>query len=292
MDELQGDQGAWRFDGRTVLVRYHTRRGTPALLRALGECRVPMDAVRAVEFQRGDRKAGWRLRLRLVEGADPYSAVTAFPDDDSDPFSLTGPADSELIAEYFSEQIGLAVPDGEADSEGRADPAEAARGLVLRLPLRIRTAEGSASFDGRTVRLRWDGVLAGSAKGHERTRDFAAEDIAKVEWEPQIGLEVGFLRLVVRGRPAERPADPEEDLTCLCSHGGKGQAHTFMMAAAITAYLRPGGGTEPPAVTAANAGDDGRLVYDRIRELGRLHKEGLLTDEEFTFKKTELLRRL
>jgi hypothetical protein len=34
------------------------------------------------------------------------------------------------------------------------------------------------------------------------------------------------------------------------------------------------------------------MIIDQIRKLAALHEEGILTDEEFTAKKTELLSRL
>jgi hypothetical protein len=34
------------------------------------------------------------------------------------------------------------------------------------------------------------------------------------------------------------------------------------------------------------------MIIDQIRKLSELHEEGILTDEEFTAKKTELLSRL
>ncbi|MFC7740698.1 SHOCT domain-containing protein [Nocardiopsis composta] len=84
------------------------------------------------------------------------------------------------------------------------------------------------------------------------------------------------------------------------------------MAATVTAHLwaagtgRPetaeapaalGRGEETPAIGAgADADDDidpeSRIVMARIRKLGELHAEGLLTDEEFSAKKAELLERL
>ncbi|NYE50153.1 hypothetical protein HDA32_005273 [Spinactinospora alkalitolerans] len=69
------------------------------------------------------------------------------------------------------------------------------------------------------------------------------------------------------------------------------------MAATVTAHLWAGSTREAASPIAADAppkavADSPRTVYDRIRELGRLHEEGLLTDEEFTTKKAELLDRL
>jgi hypothetical protein len=47
---------------------------------------------------------------------------------------------------------------------------------------------------------------------------------------------------------------------------------------------------QPPTTeTALTAEDD---IMDKIRRLGELHQAGIVTDEEFTTKKAELLGRL
>ncbi|MEO3809388.1 SHOCT domain-containing protein, partial [Sphaerisporangium sp. B11E5] len=46
-----------------------------------------------------------------------------------------------------------------------------------------------------------------------------------------------------------------------------------------------------PATPAA-PGDDPDALLRRLRELGELHREGVLTEEEFTTAKQALLRRL
>lgn len=55
----------------------------------------------------------------------------------------------------------------------------------------------------------------------------------------------------------------------------------------MTAYRWAGGGA-----AAGGADLEGRWVYERLRHLGRLHAEGVLTDEEFAAKKADLLGRL
>lgn len=289
MDELQGKHGTWRFDGQTVLLRYHTHRRTPALLRTLQQSQVQINAVRSAEFQ-AQPKTGWRLRLRLIDGANPYTAVGA-TDDDNDPFLLTGDPDTELLAEYFADQLEAAAT-REAELGEAPDPSAVARGVVATLPLRVVTAEGNAVFDGQTVRLHWNGLMASTSKDHERSREFALTDIAEAEWKPQLGLDVGFLRIVPHGAVSAAAADPEQDFSCLCTHGSKGQAQSLAMAAAITAHVSARQRAEPAGITAGPTGDDAQLIYERIRELGRLREEGLLTDEEFTAKKGELLDRL
>lgn len=46
------------------------------------------------------------------------------------------------------------------------------------------------------------------------------------------------------------------------------------------------------AIGAATIAELTDMTIDQIRRLAELHEEGILTDEEFTAKKTELLSRL
>ena|ERR1019366_6590644 len=56
----------------------------------------------------------------------------------------------------------------------------------------------------------------------------------------------------------------------------------------------PGPAPQPPAPAATDIQDQVKVpsVMDQIRELSELHAAGVLTDEEFTSKKAELLTRL
>ncbi|MER6310099.1 SHOCT domain-containing protein, partial [Streptomyces sp. NPDC001657] len=52
----------------------------------------------------------------------------------------------------------------------------------------------------------------------------------------------------------------------------------------------PAAGPPPAALTAAPA-DDHDALLRRLRELGELHRDGILTDEEFAATKAAVLRR-
>ncbi|RBQ18342.1 hypothetical protein DP939_20975 [Spongiactinospora rosea] len=301
MDELQGKTATWQFDEEKVVIRYSTRWRTHALLKVLARCEVPLPAVAAVEFASAGKK-GWRLQLRLRERADPYAAVGPLLAEKGQPFLLTGGPDTELVAEYHADQMRL-LADAARLGDGRRPPEEYALGLVPPVPLHIQTSEGSARFDGQTIRLEWSDD-ASFRKSRKRRMEYALTDIRRMDWFPQKSLDEGYLRIVTWDEDTGAgSAKPSKDFTCLLTEdSAKQDAWTLVMAATVTAHLwaaTAGHALNPQTETAqlttgpgTVADADARSVYDRIRELGRLHKEGMLTDEEFTSKKAELLNRL
>ncbi|QBI55541.1 DUF4429 domain-containing protein [Streptomonospora litoralis] len=238
MNDLHGDRATWRFDGETVLIRYHTGAFKNAMLKELGRCSVPVSAISAAEFDvfAGKRKR-WALRLRLREKADPYAAVGAMLNARSQPFVLVGPASTELVAEYLAEQLHFAAQ--QADPPGGAPPVLATR-LVPPLPLHIQTSEGTAAFDGSTVRLIWAGSEASSRKKKAHRREFALADITGVEWVPEDDWGNGHIRINTADATEEEITKPKHDLSCLMTKDGKQVARGLMMAATITAYLWAG----------------------------------------------------
>jgi hypothetical protein len=324
MDELVGEQAVWRFDGESIAIRYETKGWFRSpLLKHLGHLDLPVGLIGSVDFRPsgGKRGRGWSMQLRLRERTDPYAAVGAMLNDKSQPFRLTGPARTELVAEYLADQIRFAA---EQRADTVPDPA-AATALVPEPPLNIQTSEGTATLDGATLRLVWSGSEAGSRKKKAKRREFDLEDIAAVEWVPSDGWEWGFLRVVPRGGDAEA-VKPEKDLCSLLADDGAEGYQALLMAAATTAHVwarqgserperpaRSGGaargwldsarsavaqiGAGAPAPAPAPAGPlaepaDLTWVYEQIERLGELHGRGLLTDEEFSAKKAELLARI
>ncbi|WP_017537786.1 MULTISPECIES: DUF4429 domain-containing protein [Nocardiopsis] len=309
MEKVTGKQGSWSFDDEKVVIEYATGWLAPALHKALVRSEVPMEAIADVEFRPrkgGGKKKGWELRLRLHERTDPYSFVGASLSRD-EPFLLTGDAKQELVAEYHADQIRFA-----AGRAGTPAPDTATR-LVAPLPLHIQVHEGTAAFDGSSLSLQWAGNASGPKRAQQRM-EYPLERIEKVEWVPSDGWEYGLLRVVERSGGKRKAVKPAKDLACLLFDEGAEQGRALLMAATVTAYLWSGGrpgdaaalqaapSPESPALPEADpdgaeeGGEDpdpqSKVVYARIRELGRLHAEGLLTDEEFSAKKAELLDRL
>lgn len=302
MEELRGHHAIWRFDEETVRIGFGAGRKVPALFRVLGQCAVPLAAVREAEFDPGDRKHGWRLRLRLVDGADPYAPLeTAGATHTATPLLLTGPHDRELVAEYCADRIAESARYARETLEVPLDLPQVAKGLVAKLPFQARTGEGAVSFDGERVRLQWDGWMASTAKGQEKSREFPFPEIESLQWFPQLDFDEGFLRVVLRGVTLPEASGLENDFFTLASHGLKGSEESLLMAATVNTHIAltkessgelgayAGGAA---ALEAAGTADDSDTIFAKIRELGSLHAEGLLTDSEFSTKKAELLDRL
>lgn len=289
MEEVNGHHAIWRFDEKTVRIGFGAGRKVPQLYKSLGRCEVPLAAVREVDFDPGDRKRGWRLRMRMVEGADPYSPLDT-TGKASTPLLLTGPHDRELVTEYFAERLTESARYARQTLETPLDPGEVARGLVPRPPLQVRTAEGSASFDGERVRLQWDGWMASTAKEREQSREYRLSEMESIEWVPQVDFDEGFLRVVLRGVSLSEGTSRENDFFSLVSHGLKGSDETLLMAATVNSHI--GSAWEPAELEATTSADGDDAIFAKIRELGRLHAEGLLTEDEFNTKKVQLLDRI
>lgn len=121
-----------------------------------------------------------------------------------------------------------------------------------------------------------------------------------MEWHPAIGLENGCLRFTVRGAPTKAP--PKYDPNSIELWGFKKDPLMALIAAAVQARLpHPSASVEDRVPTASNAPaqdaeppaePDHDALLRRLRELGELHKSGVLTDEEFTLAKQAILKHL
>lgn len=358
MDDLYGNEAVWNFDGETIGIRYETKGWFRSpLLKQLGSLTVPVAAVESVEFEpKAGRKKGWVLSLRLRERTDPYLAVGSQLDPKLQPFRLTGPVRTELVAEYLADQMRFA-----AEQAGEPqDPCLPTR-LTPDLPLHISTCEGAAVLDPDGLRLLWSGSSAGSYKRKKQRREYTFSEITGVEIVPLDDWGWTFLRVVTAKNAAQAAAKPKHDLNILrADEDDDGHYQIFLMAATITAHLwargastrprpssgevsdadiddRPGikdpdwwreaaqnavgalagprlalnlpgrarggedtdgegsAGEKEPAGERASAGGTGHdtdWIYVQIERLGELRDKGLLSEEEFGAKKTELLRRI
>lgn len=288
-DVLAGFHAVWEFDTDSVLIRFERGIRTPRLLQVLGERRVPYEALAAVEQAPGKHGT---VVLRAVPrpGADPLiDAADGQLKEGCDPYRLVLPAERELLAEYYAERIRAELgPDA-------TEPAE--RHLVAAPvpPLSFKAYDGKASFDGRAVSFRWFWTGASSAKWKAGDQRFGVEELTGVDWRSPEALG-GHLRLVRRGEPAPGAAD--QDPAAVVFGMGYGLVHESLpFAAAVLAAVR----AKAPALagdlahgshTVPAARPDPGRIAERIRHLGELHGAGLLTDEEFTAKKAQLLAEL
>ncbi|WP_415952244.1 DUF4429 domain-containing protein [Streptomyces sp. KLOTTS4A1] len=289
MAEIIQRDGTWTFDGDTLRLVPGHDKSVGLLRKTLGELEVPVTALAGISFEQGKKQG--RLRLRLREGADPLTQVTGGSlADGADPYRLSVDSDRRGVAEYFVDEVRNAhlleqVPAGPCTSYLLAGPA---------VPLSVSAGDGTASFDGERVRLEWKWTTE-EAKAAAGTRTIALDEIEGVEWQPSAGLENGYLRFRVRGATTEAP--PKYDPNAVDLFGFKKDPLMSLIAAAVQARLphpaAAAAGPEPVnSLDASPAGDDHDVLLRRLRELGELHKTGILTDEEFTLAKQAVLKRL
>ncbi|MEU9792637.1 DUF4429 domain-containing protein [Streptomyces sparsogenes] len=333
-DVLAGFQTVWEFDTDSVLIRFERGIRTPKLLQALGERRVPYEALSAVEVTPGKRGT---VVLRAVPrpGADPLmDAADGQLRDGGDPYRLVLPAERGTLAEYYAEEIRTAL------GPAAATPADSYLVAAPAPPLSFKAYDGKASFDGKAVSFRWFWTGASSAKWKAGDQRFRVDELAGVAWRspetkgsgsPKEGRS-GYLRLLRHGAQdahrgavgvgtgAARPgagagtpgspgltgssgADgtavatrPDHDPAAVVFGLGYGMVHESLpFAAAVLEAVRattpdPSAGRARP--TAPPGRRDPADIADRIRHLGELHTAGLLTDDEFSSKKAELLAEL
>lgn len=300
MAEIIQRDGTWAFDGSTVRITPGLHRSVPLFRQTYGEIAVPLEAVSGIVYE-PERKRG-RLRLRLREGADPLLQATGgrLPDA-ADPYRLTVDIDRTGVAEYVAEEIRHALLLDQI-------PKEPAKAFLLAgppVPVSVRSSDGTISFDGAQVRIDWADT-SDRVKRATGPRIIAVGDLVQVEWLPNSGYEDGFLRFVTRETVFSK-LPPEKDPFALDLWGSaRRDLLTALVAAAVTARLphpslRAGEHVDrPPQLTASAAGpvpatvppqaDHHDVLLRRLRELGELHRDGVLTDEEFAATKAAVLR--
>lgn len=288
-DVLAGFHAAWEFEADSVLIRYERGIRTPKLFHALGERRVPLAALAGVTLTPG-RRGTVVLRAEPRPGADPLmDAADGQLKEGCDPYRLVLPADRETLAEYYADELRARITDtGPADRHLVAAPEA---------PLQFKAYDGKASFDGAAVRFRWSWTGASSAKWKAGDQYFPVAELGGVEWRSPELFE-GHLRLLRREAAGPQKAaaqvprpQPDQDPAAVVFGLGYGPVHESLpFAAAVLAAVRAAGPTAPVPVPAPRR--DPADIADRIRHLGELHQAGLVTDEEFSTKKAELLAEL
>ncbi|MET9480551.1 DUF4429 domain-containing protein [Streptomyces sp. NPDC006638] len=300
-DVLGGIHATWEFESDSVLVRFERGIRAPKLFQALGERRVPHAALSSVTLSPGKRGT---VVLHAVPrpGADPLMEAAAGQlRGSSDPYRLVLPAERETLAEYYADELRAALADG-AGARERLEPAER---FLVEPPERPRTFkafDGKAVFDGEQVSFRWSWTGASSAKWKAGDQSFAVRDLHGVEWRSPEVFD-GYLRLLLRdGQGAElarapQPAQADHDPAAVVFGLGYGPVHESLpfAAAVLHAVRGAGAASGPPRIpvhAAAASRSDPADVAERIRHLGELHQAGLVTDDEFSAKKAELLAEL
>ncbi|MDH2389322.1 DUF4429 domain-containing protein [Streptomyces sp. HNM0663] len=283
-DVLAGIQATWEFESDSVLIRFERGIRTPKLLSVLGERRIPHEALASVTLTPGKRGT---VALRAVprSGADPLMEAAADQLKEAcDPYRLVLPAERETLAEYYADELRARLsPDADR-------PADRFTVAAPPPPLHFKAYDGKASFDGTHVSFRWFRTGASSAKWKAGDQSFPVAELSGVEWRSPEVFD-GCLRLLRDGgTPGER-AQPDQDPAAVVFGLGYGPVHESLpFAAAVLESIRTTSAV--PALAIPSARRDPADIADRIRHLGELHQAGLVTDEEFTSKKAELLAEL
>ncbi|MFJ5728426.1 DUF4429 domain-containing protein [Streptomyces paradoxus] len=294
MAEIIQKDGTWAFDGDALRLTPGRDKNVSLLRKELGELVVPLGALAGISLEQG-KKAG-RLRLRLRDGADPLLHATGGRlTEPHDPYQLIVESDRYGVAEYFVDEVRSAllldqVPAGPVDAYLLPGPS---------VPLSVSAGDGTAGFDGERIRLEWNWKTE-DAKAAAGARTLALSDITGVEWHPAAGLENGHLRFTVRHAPTKTP--PKYDPNAVELWGFKKDPLMALVAAAVQARLphpARSAGDDPvdarpelPSAPVASAEDDHDALLRRLRDLGDLHRSGVLTDEEFALAKQAILKRM
>ncbi|SOD60959.1 Short C-terminal domain-containing protein [Streptomyces zhaozhouensis] len=301
MAEISQPSGAWYFEGDALRIVPGHGKGVHLLRSSLGEVRVPLEAVASVSHESG-RKSG-RLRLRMRHGADPLVQATGgrLPDA-ADPYQLEVARNRSGVAEYLVDEIRNAllleqVASGPCDRYLLPGPS---------VPLTLHGSDGEATFDGEQLRITW-GWGAEESKKSAGPRVFGLDDLAEIQWAPPVGWENGFVRFLPKG-VAPASVKPTHDPNTVVLWGlrmAKDIAESALLTAAVLARLpHPSGAPAGPALAkqgaapalpvgeGAGVAGDQDTILRRLRELGELHRSGVLTDEEFAAAKKAMIDRL
>lgn len=317
---LAGIHATWEFDTDSVLIRFERGIRTPKLFQSLRERRIPYAALSSVTLTPGKRGT---VVLRAVPraGADPLvEAASGQLKEGCDPYRLVLPAEQEVLAEYYADELRALLDPTSGESADRFLVA------APEAPMNFKAYDGRASFDGERISFRWSWTGASSAKWKAGDQTFRVSELAGIVWRSPEALD-GYLRLVPRaaapvdhrtggslgdlhgpggsgdadgGAPAGVPAAPpaagaDKDPAAVLFGLGYGPVHESLpFAAAVLESVRrtqPAPAGSAPALVNAGRRDPADIA-ERIHHLGELHRAGLVTDAEYSAKKAQLLAEL
>ena len=295
MAEILQKDGTWVFDGDALRLTPGRDKNVGLLRKELGELVVPLGALAGVSFEQG-KKTG---RLSCGCATAPTRCCTP---------PAAGSPSRTTRTSWSSSPTATASPSTSWTRSAtpccwtRSRPTRSTGICCRARPCPCPSPPGTAppSFDGEQIRLEWNWKTE-DAKAAAGPRTLAVADISAVEWHPAAGLENGHLRFTVRHAAHQDPAQvrpqrrgavglQEGPADGAGRGGGPGQASA---PGPGRRHRRTADGDRsspsPPPVSAEDGHD---ALLRRLRELGELHRTGVLTDEEFAMAKQAILKRM
>lgn len=153
-------------------------------------------------------------------------------------------------------------------------------------PLKANGFNGQLSFDGATVIITREGFRARSMHGRSE-KTLPLKSIGAVQFKPATSLISGWIQFSVAGEVSQkrigvgRSHDASTDENAVIFQK-KQMAEFEAIRDAVRAAQTAG---DSPAPAAPN-------ITEQLAKLAQLHDAGVLTDDEFAAKKTQLLERL
>ncbi|MBB5907564.1 DUF4429 domain-containing protein [Actinoalloteichus hymeniacidonis] len=294
--ELPGRNASWSFEASGIRIRYRTNWRSHALLREFGEIFVPDEALAGASLGSGRKPT---LTLRLRTGAEPIRSLAAagLPLA-AEPYRLVLTSDQAELAAYYLSEVENRVA-------AQPDAEQPASRYLVRLqspPYTTKGYDGTASFDGQVLTLRWS-AFASKSKREVGLATYPVSMLRRVEWHNPTDGSYGFLRVTPSESVTDSRPKPAQDLAAVVLYGpnaGLAVACAIQMALPERSVVELGEAA-PLAVSASPqaardsteaAEVDVDEILETIRKLGELRDAGLLTEDEFEAKKTELLGRI
>lgn len=178
-DVLAGIHATWEFESDSVLIRFERGIRTPKLFQALGERRIPHEALSSVTLTPGKRGT---VVLHAVPraGADPLvEAAAGQLRESGDPYRLVLPAERDTLAEYYADELRAALARSTRDAR---EPAERYLVTAPAAPLHFKAFDGKAFFDGDRVSFRWFWTGASTTKWKAGDQNLPVGELHGVEW--------------------------------------------------------------------------------------------------------------
>ncbi|WP_159601521.1 DUF4429 domain-containing protein [Agromyces humi] len=150
--------------------------------------------------------------------------------------------------------------------------------------LHAKGINGQVSFDGATVVITREGFVARSTHGRSE-KAIPVTGIGAVQFKEATSLVNGHLQFSISGETSKKKIgfgknqDMSKDENAIIFRKSTSDDFKAVVAAIRSAQAAPATAAQPDAT-------------EQLAKLAELHKQGVLTDDEFAAKKAELLDRI